>query len=100
MADLMRRMAVIACGFVFLGSRGAAAVREGLFRDGGEVHRWMYDRFSLARALREVGFASIQRRLAGESDIPGFPRYELEIINGRERKPDSLYMEGRKPAGA
>lgn len=100
MAGSIRRMAAIASAFVFLGPRGAAAVREGLFRHGGEVHQWMYDRFSLARALRQAGFATIQRRSAGESDIPGFAGYRLEVIDGRERKPDSLYMEGRKPVHA
>ena len=99
-ADSIRRTAAIASTSVFLGPRGAAALREGLFRNEGEVHQWMYDRFSLPRALRQVGFASIRKRLAGESDIPGFAGYELEIIHGRERKPDSLYMEGRKPAPA
>jgi predicted SAM-dependent methyltransferase len=94
----LRRTATIVCAHLFLGSRGAAAVREGLFRDGGEVHQWMYDRFSLARALGKAGFASIQKRLAGESGIPGFAGYGLEIVNGQERKPDSLYMAGRKPA--
>lgn len=93
----IRRMAAVACAHLFLGSRGAAAVRAGLFRDDGEVHQWMYDRFSLARALGKAGFASIEKRLAGESGIPGFAGYELEIVNGQERKPDSLYMEGRKP---
>ena len=73
-------------------------MREGLFRNGGEVHQWMYDRFSLPRVLRRAGFASVGKRLAGESDIPGFAGFELEIIHGRERKPDSLYVEGRKPA--
>lgn len=99
-ANSIRRTAVVASAFLFLGRGGAGAVREGLFRGGGEVHRWMYDRFSLARALGRAGFASVRRRLAGESDIQGFARYELEIVDGRERKPDSLYMEGRKPAPA
>ena len=96
----MRRKAAIASASVFLGPKGAAAMREGLFRNGGEVHQWMYDLFSLPRALRQAGFASVEKRLAGESHIPGFAGFELEIINGRERKPDSLYVEGRKPAAA
>lgn len=100
MADSIRRTAAIASASVFLGPKGAAAMREGLFRSGGEVHQWMYDRFSLPRMLEQVGFASIQKRLAGESDIPGFAGYELEIVRGRERKPDSLYVEGRKPPAA
>ena len=99
-ASSIRRTAAIASSYAFLGSRGAAAAREGLFRNSGEVHQWMYDRFSLARALRTAGFASVQKRLAGESGIPGFAGYGLEIIDGRERKPDSLYMEAHKPARA
>ena len=84
-----------ACGL--LGAEGAAALREGLFRRGGEVHQWMYDRFSIARALTVAGFVDVARRAADESGIEGFPRYGLETIDGRPRKPDSLYMEGRKP---
>jgi len=97
-AESMRRMAVIVSATVFLGRRGAAAVRDGLFRDGGEIHQWMYDRFSMARALAQIGFESVRTRTAGESDIPGFVNYKLEVIDGVECKPDSLYMEGRKAA--
>jgi predicted SAM-dependent methyltransferase len=83
--------------FAFLGPRGLTALREGLFRSQGEIHQWMYDRFSMARALQQSGFTSVSMRIAGQSDIPGFQNYHLEVIAGQERKPDSLYMEGRKP---
>ena len=99
-ARVLRQRAAEICVLLVLGHDGVSALRAGLFRQSGEVHQWMYDRFSLAWALRRAGFASIQRRLAGESDIPGFARYDLEFVDGRERKPDSLYMEGRKPAPA
>jgi len=82
---------------VFLGPDGAAAVREGLFRRSGEVHQWMYDRFSLVRAMTRAGFLDVRCRAADESAIAGFARYGLETANGRARKPDSLYVEGRKP---
>ena len=98
LADSVRSTAAAASAFAFLGSRGLAAMREGLFRGQGEVHQWMYDRFSMARALRQSGFASVRKCQAGESDIPNFARDRLEILDGRERKPDSVYMEGRKPA--
>lgn len=98
MARSLRTAAATASAFLLLGPRGAAALREGLFRSEGEVHRWMYDRFSLARALKRAGFASVRVCAAGESAIPGFSGYRLEIDQGRERKPDSLYMEARKPA--
>ena len=58
----------------------------------------MYDRFSMARVLGQAGFSDIENRTAGESDIPGFATYQLEVVNGSERKPDSLYMEGRRAA--
>lgn len=92
----LREVTALACASFFLGSRGSAALREGLFRNGGEVHQWMYDRFSMARALGRAGFTRIEKRSAGASDIPGFANYNLEVIDGIERKPDSLYMEGRK----
>ena len=82
---------------LLLGTRRAAAIREGFFRASGEIHRWMYDRFSLERALLQAGFDDIRRRAADESAIADFASYGLEMENGRARKPDSLYVEGRKP---
>ena len=100
LTDSVRGAAAAASAFAFLGSRGLVALRKGLFRDRGEVHEWMYDRFSLGRALRQSGFISIRTRLAGESDIENFANHHLEVIDLRERKPDSLYVEGRKPTHA
>jgi hypothetical protein len=60
----------------------------------------MYDRFSLRRALERAGFFEVRICAADESAIPGFARYGLETTDGRARKPDSLYMEGRKPRSA
>jgi predicted SAM-dependent methyltransferase len=98
--DSVRQVSARAFAFAFLGSQGSAALREGLFRVQGEVHQWMYDRFSLERILRQSGFVSIRKRAAADSDIDGFSGHQLEIVDGRERKPDSLYMEGRKPERA
>jgi hypothetical protein len=98
LGDEARQAAATACTFAILGRRGARALRTGLFRSSGEVHQWMYDRFSLARALHRSGFESITGRHAGDSDIAGFADDHLEVVDGRERKPDSLYMEARKPA--
>ena len=96
MAYSIRRMAAIALRFVFLGPRGASAVREGLFRDGGEVHEWMYDRFSLVRLLRRHGFTEVRPASAFESRIPRFEQFDLDVKDGRVRKPDSLFVEGTK----
>jgi SAM-dependent methyltransferase len=94
-----RRLAARAAAFVLLGRDGAAALEEGLFRRSGEVHQWMYDRFSLGRALEKAGFTAVTRREADDSDIPGFAAYGLERREGRVLKPDSLFMEGRRAPG-
>ncbi len=78
------------------GSEAHAALSEGLFRHSGEVHLWMYDRFSLRRLLVSAGFTEIGLCRADESRIPDFSSYHLDVIDGRIRKPDSLYMEARK----
>ena len=85
---------------LLLGREGVSVLREGFFRRSGEVHQWMYDRFSLKRALEQAGFGEVGICAAGESGIPGFARFELETRNHQPRKPDSLYMEGKKPGPA
>lgn len=67
-----------------------------IFRSSGEIHHWMYDSFSLKRVMKQYGFADIRKCSAGESRINNFSNYNLEVIDGKERKPDSLYMEGIK----
>src|SRR5207302_349822 len=93
----VRSTAAEACAFVFLGLEGRAALHEGTFRRGGEIHQWMYDRFSLVRALEQAGFTAARVCAADESHISGFAGFGLETANGQARKPDSLYVEARKP---
>lgn len=69
----------------------------GWFRQSGEVHRVMYDALSLARLLGAGGFVDPQRVSATESRIPGFAAYGLDAVDGRVRKPDSLFMEALRP---
>ncbi|MEM9693217.1 MAG: methyltransferase domain-containing protein [Myxococcota bacterium] len=84
--------------------RGAAPPRRsptpaeiGAFRSGGEVHQWMYDRFSLARLLREVGFVGPRVTTAAHSLIGGFAEFGLDADpNGIPHKPDSLFVEARR----
>ena len=65
----------------------------------GELHRWMYDRHSLARLLNEAGFADIQQHSYNTSGIPDMNQYGLDIQkDGREHKKRSLYIEGHKPS--
>lgn len=69
----------------------------GRFRRGGEVHLWMYDRYSLAQALGEVGFQQPQAVGPAESRIPGWAAYQLDTeADGSVYKPDSLFMEAFK----
>jgi SAM-dependent methyltransferase len=81
---------------VFLGKDGSLAVREGIFRRSGEAHLWMYDRYSLRQLLETSGFRNVRCCQAGESSIPGFQDYQLDTVEGRTRKPDSLFMEASK----
>lgn len=71
-----------------------------MFRQDGEIHRWMYDRFSLGRKLAEVGFVEIAPCRADQSAIERFAEFDLDTRDGRVRKPDSLFMEARKPVKA
>lgn len=72
------------------------ALKIGQFRLGGEIHQWMYDRYSLSELLKIVGFNDIKVCSAFESEIQNWESYQLDIINGEIRKPDSLFMEARK----
>jgi hypothetical protein len=76
---------------------GAQYRTLGQFRLSGEVHQWMYDRFSLPRLLRQAGFQRVTRQTAHTSAIPGWPQYRLDTEpNGAVYKPDSLFMEATK----
>jgi predicted SAM-dependent methyltransferase len=72
------------------------ALRLGRFRLFGEVHQWMYDRYSLGKALKEAGFKEVTVRSAFESGISDWNRFGLDGKDGHVRKPDSLFMEARK----
>lgn len=87
---------VLVCTIAWLlaGKKGILSVKEGWFRTSGEVHRWMYDQFSLGRILREARFDEVVVSSPEVSRIPGFAAYELDVVNGLVRKPDSLFMEG------
>ena len=59
----------------------------------GELHRVGYDRYSLPRLLREAGFQDVAIVDPAYSAIPNFDKMELDCVNGRPRKPGSLYAE-------
>jgi len=91
-----REAVLAAFGFGLFGSAGWRAVREGLFRQRGEIHRAMYDEVRLARMLETAGFRDVRRVGPTESGLPGFDAYELDAVSGRPRKPDSMYLEARR----
>lgn len=72
------------------------ALKIGQFRLGGEIHQWMYDRYSLSELLRKVGFTEIKVCNAFKSEIQNWETYELDVIKGEVRKPDSLFIEAKK----
>lgn len=80
-----------------LGDDATTAFDEGLFRSQGEIHRWMYDRFSLRELCRNTGFVNFRVCRADESRIPGYSEFELDSVDGEARKPDSLFVECQKP---
>ena len=83
-----------------LTSKGNAgrALRIGRFRLSGEVHQWMYDRFSLARLMKAFGLLEARVVRPDESAIANWHSYGLDVLaDGSIAKPDSLYMEARRP---
>ena len=68
----------------------------GAFRLGGEIHMWMYDRFSLSRLLEKSGFEAIIIQNPRNSIIPDWENYELDIRDGIVDSPTSLFVEARK----
>lgn len=69
----------------------------GRFRLSGEIHQWMYDKFSLKRLLAKQGFDQIIRRTATDSYIENWYEYNLDTEpDGTIYKADSIYMEAKK----
>jgi SAM-dependent methyltransferase len=74
------------------------ALEIGRFRQSGEVHQWMYDRYSLAILLQNCGLQKIVCRTATESYITGWSEMHLDTEpDGSTYKPDSLFIEAIKP---
>ncbi|ANV89537.1 class I SAM-dependent methyltransferase [Picosynechococcus sp. PCC 8807] len=84
---------------LLLNKQDYIALKIGRFRQSGEIHQWMYDRYSLQRLLEECGFVDIRQCAAHESRIPNWTNFNLDTEpDGTIYKPDSLYMEATKPA--
>ena len=68
----------------------------GNFRLRGEIHLWFYDRYSLSRILKDVGFTNVKIKNAFESDIQNWDFYELDVKDGLAYDPTSLFIEAQK----
>lgn len=75
---------------------GGKRYQIGKFRLSGEVHQWMYDRFSLKRLFEQTGFKDIEVKNAFESNIQNWNTFQLDVKDGAAHAPQSLYMEGFK----
>lgn len=81
-----------------IGRRRTEALDIGLFRVSGEVHQWMYDRFSLQRLLLTCGFVEPTIQSARVSRIANWNEFELDALkDGSVLKPDLLVMEAIRP---
>ena len=68
-------------------------------RKMGEVHTWMYDRFSLKILLEYNGFADFSVKQFDDPEIPYWKNYnpDRSLVGHCERKPESLHVECQKP---
>lgn len=81
-----------------LGADGMRALKIGRFRLAGEVHQWMYDRYSLSRLLFAAEFCDPIKQSATSSRIPNWTSFHLDTLpDGSMIKPDLFFMEAIKP---
>lgn len=81
---------------IFQKTLQSKASQIGNFRLGGEIHMWMYDRYSLSKLLLDCGFTDVSIKNPFESDIPNWKKYELDVKDDLVYDPKSLFMEARK----
>ncbi|MEO6424213.1 MAG: methyltransferase domain-containing protein [Bacteroidia bacterium] len=68
----------------------------GKFRLGGEIHQWMYDRYSLSKLLELKGGKETIVQSAFTSYLKAWADYGIDGKNNSVRKPDSLFVESIK----
>lgn len=85
---------------LFLFGQAKKIYKAGMQRLSGEMHYWMYDQFSLGLLFQEVGLTNVSKQTATSSYISDWNEYELDTrkSDGFVFKPDSLFMEAKKPA--
>lgn len=83
-------------GYLLKKLRISKVITIGNFRLKGEIHQWMYDRYSLTELLNRFGGESITVTDAYTSSINNWSTYKLDVIESGVRKPDSLFIEAIK----
>lgn len=77
--------------------RGLERFIRGNAARAGELHRWMYDRWSLAQLFESLHLREIHPESACTSRIVGWSSFGLDTLDdGSPAKPESLYMEAVK----
>jgi predicted SAM-dependent methyltransferase len=77
---------------VVLSKKGYQNYKIGKFRIGGEIHQWMYDRYSLTRLLQNIGFTDVTLRTAITSFITDWETFKLDNPNEKA----SIFIEAVK----
>jgi predicted SAM-dependent methyltransferase len=84
-------------GFLnFLFGKSFQYYQIGKFRCGGEIHQWMYDRYSLSKLLKDLGFKNIEVKDAFSSNIPNYDLYNFDLYKNQPRGKSSLILEACK----
>lgn len=82
---------------LLLGQEDYSALQIGRFRMSGEIHKWMYDCYSLSQLLEKCGFKNITRRTEVDSYLANWSIWNLDTeSDGTVYKPDSLFIEAVK----
>jgi predicted SAM-dependent methyltransferase len=81
---------------IIIGSSNTNIEQKLDFRESGEIHQWMYDKYSAQQLLNKLGFRNIQITGAHESYISSWHQYNLDTFDGIIRKPDSIFVEAVK----
>lgn len=81
---------------MLLTDREYKALNVGLFRKSGEIHKWMYDKYSLSKLLFDIGFKMVEIKSPFSSNIPLWETYGFDVKDKVVLNPTSLYIEAVK----
>jgi hypothetical protein len=93
----LRWRALVACSRFISGQSTVEKLRTEDFRQSVEVHPRVCDGYFLTVLLEALDFCDARVRSAHDSAIRGFAAYGLDVVAVAVRKPDSLFVEARRP---